>query len=525
MNVTCDKCGKRYVISDDKVAGKTSVKIRCKQCQNLISVAVSAPVAAPPQVKEVKQPAAQKQASGGVVPQQRSPWEEESTRAMPPLDTTAQWFAMLGGKQQGPFDLAELQRRVAAGEVTLRTYLWKAGMGDWKRAADVAEVSPIFAGVSAPQSPAQPPPRVPTKTIAGGFANPVQRDVAVANEVPSPGLTNRPSAQSGSGAVVAKPGSGSQQGALNDLFGDVSGLHDLPRKSAEPVQEPTADLAALHANAPVDPFAALSEGDGQEAPPPGEATRFFIAQAGVNKRNPPWKIALFVLAFVIAPLVLIYVLNTFEIVKLPTVTVTNEQGEEVQESFFSASGAAGLKDLLTGDAKKKKAEAEKLRLEREAAALAAAKAKAGTATAEPEVVKPRVQDPNLAAFYEQDDRKTRVPKVRGGGEENSGGAAVNSAGLSPEAVSKVVADKSKAFQTCIDNALRRNPNLSVGNITVILNVGPSGAVKSAGVEPKKHEITDWGQCMMSTGKRIVFPGSDAETQVELPFKVGVAVAP
>ena len=31
--------------------------------------------------------------------------------------------------------------------------------------------------------------------------------------------------------------------------------------------------------------------------------------------------------------------------------------------------------------------------------------------------------------------------------------------------------------------------------------------------------------MMSTGKRIVFPGSDAETQVELPFKVGVAVAP
>ena len=37
MNVTCDKCGKRYVISDDKVAGKASVKIRCKQCQNLIS--------------------------------------------------------------------------------------------------------------------------------------------------------------------------------------------------------------------------------------------------------------------------------------------------------------------------------------------------------------------------------------------------------------------------------------------------------------------------------------------------------
>ena len=46
VNVTCDKCGKRYVISDDKVVGKASVKIRCKQCQNLISVTVTAAPAA-----------------------------------------------------------------------------------------------------------------------------------------------------------------------------------------------------------------------------------------------------------------------------------------------------------------------------------------------------------------------------------------------------------------------------------------------------------------------------------------------
>ena len=517
MNVTCDKCGKRYVISDDKVAGKASVKIRCKQCQNLISAAVTAAVAAPPQVKS----AAVAQASAeGPAPAQRSPWEDESTRAMTPLDTSAQWFAMLGGKQQGPFDLSELQRRVAGGEVTLRTYLWKAGMGDWKRASDVPEVSPVFAGGAAPAAPQQPPPRPPTRSVPA-----VQRDVALSNEVPSPGLTNRPTAQSGTGAVV-NPRSKSEP--LNDLFGDVSGLNDIPRNGHSVKQEPVVgDLASLHANAPVDPFASLSEGDGKEAPPPGEATRFFIAQAGVNKRNPPWKIALFVMAFIVAPLVLIYVLNTFEIVTLPTVTRTDENGDEVQESFFSAGGAAGLKDLLTGDGKKKKAEAEKQRQERDALALAA-KLKAAPrqpGTIEPEVIKPKVQDPNLAAFYaEQDDRKGAVPKVRKNGEDDPG-AAVSTSGLSAESVSKVVADKSKAFQTCIDNALRRNPNLAVGSITVILNVGTSGAVKSAAIEPKKHEITDWGQCIMSTGKRIVFPGSDAETQVELPFKVGVAVTP
>ena len=104
MNVTCDKCGKRYVISDDKVVGKASVKIRCKQCQNLISVTVTAaPAAQAPAPQPTRQPAQQSAqgARGGVVPAQRSPWEDESTRAMPPLDTSAQWFAMLAGKQQG----------------------------------------------------------------------------------------------------------------------------------------------------------------------------------------------------------------------------------------------------------------------------------------------------------------------------------------------------------------------------------------------------------------------------------------
>ncbi len=495
MNVTCDKCGKRYVISDDKVAGKASVKIRCKQCQNLIQVAVAA--AAP-------------MAGGGVG--SPPPWENDSTRALPPIDTTVQWFAMLGGKQQGPFDLGELQRRYQAGEVTLRTYLWKAGMGDWKRAADVPEVSPLLAGVPAPAAP----PKKPTTSL------PAVKDVAVANEVP---VTARPTAQSGSGAVVAK------NDPLDGLFGGLEQEPEAPAPSQPtPQPEPAAAQEPSTSGAseqPFDPFAAMSEGDGLEAPPPGEATRFFIAQAGVNKRNPPWKIALFVATFVGGPLVLIYVLNTFEIVKMPTVTRTDENGQEVQESFFSAGGAEGLKDLLTGDAKQKKAEAERLRKEREAA-LAARTAKANTKPTEPqpepEVVKPKPQDPSLAAFYEQDDRKVKGPRVRKDDAEPAA-AAVNTSGLSAEAIAKVVADKSKAFQTCIDNALRRNPNLAVGNVTVILTVAPSGAVKGASIEPKKHETAEWGQCMMSTGKRIVFPGSDAETEVQLPFKVGVAVSP
>ncbi|MCU0696493.1 MAG: AgmX/PglI C-terminal domain-containing protein, partial [Myxococcaceae bacterium] len=88
---------------------------------------------------------------------------------------------------------------------------------------------------------------------------------------------------------------------------------------------------------------------------------------------------------------------------------------------------------------------------------------------------------------------------------------------------KVVADNLKAFNTCIENALRRNPNLQVGAVNVSLNVGPSGAVKSVAISPKQHEGTDWGACMMGAGKRIVFPASDGETEVQIPLKVGVAL--
>ena len=88
---------------------------------------------------------------------------------------------------------------------------------------------------------------------------------------------------------------------------------------------------------------------------------------------------------------------------------------------------------------------------------------------------------------------------------------------------KIVADKRKSFEQCIEAALRRTPNLAVGNVTVLLNVGPSGAVKTVGIEPKKWEGADWAQCMMTAGKRIVFPSSDGDTELQVPLKVGVVL--
>lgn len=557
MNVSCTNCGKRYVLSDDKVAGKASVKIRCKQCQSLISIDVAQATASSPggvMAAAASQPrasgavqASAVQAGGGTAT--RSPWEDEATKAMPALDLSAQWHAMIGGVQQGPFDVKGLMGKVGAGEVTLRTYLWKAGMADWKRAAEVPEVSPLFAGASAPptSSPSQsgrPPTRPSTPAVQQ------RKDVAVANEMPSPEVTkprggnvadplpasnqltgeapaytSRPSAVMDAqliseGAPEAKPETKSE--AL-DLFGD------LPKSSGTSgIQETPSQPASTGSTGEVDPFAAMGEASDKELPPPGEATKFFIAQAGVNKRNPPWKIALFGLSLIGLPTAVLYLLSSFKVVEL-NVERTTEDGQVVQESFFSPGGVSGLKDMLTGDAKRKKAEAEQKERDR-LAAIAAAKVRAagaGTGTGagtaavdEPPRVKP--PDPALAMdFALLDDPNKRAVALRD--RDKLSGNAVASAGLKDDVAMKVVTDNIKAFNLCIEEALRRNPNLKVGTISVNLTVGQSGTVKSAAIAPAIHEGTDWGACMVKAGKRIVFPASDGESEVQVPLKLGVAM--
>ena len=550
MNVTCDKCQKRYAIADEKVRGK-SVKIRCKQCQNLISV---------------QGPSAQAVDTSGA-PAGPSPWEEESTRAMPSLDMSAAWYAMVKGTQIGPLDLVALEQKVKAGELTLRTYLWKQGMADWKRASDVPEVSPVFAGVSVGSTV---PARPSSKASAA-----VQRDVAVANEMPSPEITNRQApAAGGNGngnghghaeasaeptdaagqqfddqatqAVIQSP-LNAASGGLGDLFNDAPATDPQPDAAASTGDTDASGGPDAPANdgasgAPADRFAALGEADPSLAPPPGEATKFFIAQAGVNKRNPPWKIALFVFGGLGLPVGILFLLSTLHIVPL-NVTRTDENGQEVQQSFFSAEGISGLKDILSGEEKRRQAAAaERKKRQQEEQAKRAQLAgnsggsNAGTGTSatgttdspsNKDLFGSKTPTPGLADFYKDDTGKggDKIPKDRQKGDGTSKPEVVVSAKWS-EAAQKTVNDKIKSFQACIEEELRKNPNLKVGKVIVTANVGGSGTVTSASIAPEKYNTSSWGECMKKAAKRVVFPALDDPgdtTAVEIPITVGVAL--
>ena len=80
-------------------------------------------------------------------PQQQTP---------PPPPSQAMFHAMVGGVQQGPFAVAQLQQMVQMGQVQPDTMVWAAGMAGWAAAGTVPELAGIFGAVPPPPPP--PPP-------------------------------------------------------------------------------------------------------------------------------------------------------------------------------------------------------------------------------------------------------------------------------------------------------------------------------------------------------------------------------
>jgi membrane protease subunit (stomatin/prohibitin family) len=73
--------------------------------------------------------------------------------AAPPPLPDEQWFLGVDGQQQGPFDRSGLTAKVAAGQLTGDTLVWKAGMAAWAPASQVADLGAVLASTPPPLPP------------------------------------------------------------------------------------------------------------------------------------------------------------------------------------------------------------------------------------------------------------------------------------------------------------------------------------------------------------------------------------
>jgi len=71
----------------------------------------------------------------------------------PPIPGAATFHVAIDGKQAGPFDLAALATQVSGGSLTRASLVWKAGMTQWAKAGEVAELTPLFANAPTPVPP------------------------------------------------------------------------------------------------------------------------------------------------------------------------------------------------------------------------------------------------------------------------------------------------------------------------------------------------------------------------------------
>ncbi|MCE9667429.1 zinc-ribbon domain-containing protein [Myxococcus stipitatus] len=560
MNFTCDNCQKRYSIADEKVRGKT-VKVRCKNCQNVITVegpaaeestrvvsladverlraqerSLAEPAASAPAPAPVAAPAVAKAPPAAL----QTPWDDEPTRAAPLRATGSPWFVMVRNKQEGPLDEGGLRELIATGAISGRSFFWQQGMADWKRGSDVPELAALFAPPPAPEPPAPPPPPPAPEPAPRAAARSTRREPEpqpfqepepqfpqepepeqpqpqqrawVPEEDPDTTYFGDPNAREQEETQPQpQPRRGGQAAAassaapLNELFSDL----DLPERGE--------DGDGSHE----DPMAALGGGDEKESKP-REDTRHFAKKAGVTRRNSPAKYALFAVLMIALPIAVLYVLSdALEIVPLRVATV-DRAGKPVQRSVFSGEGMGALRDKLLGKAPPAPT----------APVVAPKPAPKPTAAPEP----PKAEEPaapaagnegaaapapsseQLAAVYADGEKKDVAPEAR----KDAPVAAADSedvGGPSDEEVERVVEQTQEAFRDCVEQELKRNPGFRGVKATLTATVGASGKVKAATLSRKElnNGGSTVGACIRERAKAMVFSkfsGDDVDLEIPL----------
>jgi hypothetical protein len=306
--------------------------------------------------------------------------------------------------------------------------------------------------------------------------------------------------------------SGSKPVVGDDLFSDL----DLPDKNdaAGEFEPPTAFSEP-------DPLAMVGGKKRRDEQAPVEDTRHFMVKSGVTRRNPVWKVALFILTPIFLVLGALYALSTLNVVPLKVTTV-NAKGEKVERDIFSGEGVSELRDRLLGRTKAPPAPAPAPSEEKRPPSgggqrpdpSAPGTGKAGA----PETGKSAEE---LKALY-GDSSKTDVgPDVRKEAEIAARDAA-GQGGPPAEDIQRVVSQSQGAIQDCVEKELRKNPSFKAGKVLLVATVGTSGTVKSARLDPKSVDASPVGDCIKKSAKRMIFPAfkledGGEELDLEIPL--------
>lgn len=527
----CDKCSAKYTIADDKVRGKV-VTIKCAKCGNKMSLDGRGLAAAPAPAAQVEErtqvaSASDMQALRASLASQAVPMSAP-TATEPTLSDG--WYAILKKKQLGPLTGAEVQEYIAQGTLTARTYVWRDGQGDWKRASDVPAIAAALAPKSALPAAGSASPVRTNGTHPAGSAQKHSSSTNGCNvdsiaAVSQPGIAQASPVHEGQPATPDAPPARASEKDLNSLLFDDSETEeviaqaqsfDLSPGRAENRGAPGAGSArAADAFNPLPGYEGPSSGKHDI----GEETRFYLAEAGVNRRNPLWKIMLFIGALIGVPILLLFLISKIHVGFLEVTTSVDETtGKPVTASVFSTEGLGTLRDRLTG--KKQPSTATRPKARTSKPAEDGKRSDNGPLIARPNIdMGPTMTDEERKRMRGAlDDVNKDGPKVDPKMLEGRIQVVDGKTGLDPKVITEVFSKNRKAFQGCVDNELRRNPAFGGGKINVSFTIGTSGVVTRAAIDKREIDQSDLGACLKEKAKRMVFPAFEGEPiDVESPL--------
>jgi len=132
MKFTCEKCGTKYTIPDERAAGRR-LKIRCKNCSEIITVwgKTELNAALPPLPP-----------AGNMPDNKNDQTDAHSVESREQNHPDSEWYFALNDIAQGPVSIVEMKELLWAGMIDADTYVWCKGMENWARLVSVSDFTP-----------------------------------------------------------------------------------------------------------------------------------------------------------------------------------------------------------------------------------------------------------------------------------------------------------------------------------------------------------------------------------------------
>jgi predicted Zn finger-like uncharacterized protein len=535
MKFVCDRCQTKYSIADDKVRGKV-LKVRCKTCQNVITVREAGAKPSVGSLAPVRP--SQRPSSGPLATLEDDSSNQERTsiapapaglmadlvanqrRATPPppppLGDGIEWFLALDGAQQGPFTRKVLVDRLLALPKNADVHVWNDQMDGWKPPHDVPDVAHDLAARKPPAVPVRPPvprttpsPPVPplaarrgTQPLASGVGSKLPLPaphVAAAHAVPAPHVEE---------AAPTPPPHGAIPAATNG----AAKSNGLAAHAASP--------AAALPNGGSDALSVLDMGVGAPAKVPprlmevGDATSWSGAGRVQEGRHRNTKMILGLLG-VVSVIIVVAAVNMTK--KAPAAaTNSTAKGGLDPEAFAKLADQVAVAEVTVQTTPKVEepppVEPPKGGKRQRGPVKGRGLLARGPAGA--------TQPPGLAPSPGGGEAPSPPPPPSGGGMTERSIKPLNPVANRPPPsqaeITGVIAKNKIGIKTCYQRALLRDSSLTHGKIVVGVSIGLSGRVKSVRVDgPSSFRSLE--PCIKEMVYRWSFPPASDEYGTEFSY--------